>query len=680
MRSPQSLRARLTLWYTLVLGAPLVAFAGASFFVLDRALLHRADAFLDETLGAFTTELASEQQEEPTTARAIAAALSDVQFRDVRLAVFDSLGSARGVGHGGYERAVTRCGIPSTSPASAPSCAGGSMRSRSVFTIAPGERAYRVSAQPAILSGGRYVVAAAYPLHGNRETMEAVGTTYVIAIPLLLLIASVGGYFLASRSLSPVAAMSARAAEISSTNLNERLPVGQRRDELGALAVVVNGLLERLERAFAQQRRFMADASHELRTPVAVLRTEADVTLSRPNRTEDEYRESVSVMRDSARRLARIVDDLFLLARADAGHLPLRREPLYLEEIVDEAARTVRTLAQERGVRIELLPFEDSPFNGDADLLGRVLLNLLDNAIKHSPTGGTVTLALTRHAHEYHINVADEGSGIPVESQSQIFERFFRADKARLRDGREATSGAGLGLAIGRWIAEAHSGRLELVRSGGNGTEFRLALPASGQGPSDPGPSDCRRRSVAISYGRHNANRPARPVRQVAAVAACLTLASYLGAQQPSLSRQAAIAGAIQRGGRLRLAIADTATAFAQWRVARTFENPVVTAEYTKSAPQYHLTLDLPFDYPWLRSTRIAAADATREAARYRYAFERAAVALDADTTYTRAPAPRRRSCACRAETPSTPTVSGALRSLGATPATRATSMWSWRR
>jgi signal transduction histidine kinase len=256
------------------------------------------------------------------------------------------------------------------------------------------------------------------------------------------------------------------------------LPVGQRQDELSELAGVVNGLLERLESAFAQQRRFMADASHELRTPVAVLRTEADVTLSRPHRTEAEYRDSVAVMRDSARRLGRIVDDLFLLARADAGHLPIRREPLYLEEVVDDAARAVRVLAQERGVRVELLPFEDSPFDGDADLLGRVMLNLLDNAVKHSPQGGTVTLALTRVAREYRITVTDEGPGIAADAQPHIFERFFRADKARSRGGAEDTSGAGLGLAIGRWIAEAHGGRLDLVRSSVRGTEFRLTLPA----------------------------------------------------------------------------------------------------------------------------------------------------------------------------------------------------------
>ena len=479
MRWPQSLRARLTLWYTLVLGAPLVAFAGASFLVLDRALLHRADSFLDETLGAFTTELVSEQQEESTAAAAIQASLKDVQFRDVRLAVFDTTGVLVTAGtvdtsaRYAFKHPVDLAGVGSELHRRVGS-------SRDTFTIAPGERAYRVAAEPATVFGKRYIVAAAYPLHGNRETLEAVGASYLIVIPLLLLIASVGGYFLAGRSLSPVAAMSARAAEISSKNLNERLPVGERGDELGRLALVVNSLLERLERAFAQQRRFMADASHELRTPIAILRTEADVTLSRPHRSEAEYRDSVAVLRDSAQRLGRIVDDLFLLARADAGHLPLRREPLYLEEIVDDSARAVRALAQERGVHVELMPLEDSPFEGDADLLGRVLLNLLDNAIKHSPAGGTVTLSLTRSAHEYHISVADTGSGIPGEAQSQIFERFFRADKTRSREGAGQTSGAGLGLAIGRWITEAHGGRLELVRSGPQGTEFRVSLPAPG--------------------------------------------------------------------------------------------------------------------------------------------------------------------------------------------------------
>ena len=492
MRSPQSLRARLTLWYTLVLGAPLVAFAGASFLILDRALLHRADAFINETLGAFTTELASEQQEEATASRAIQSSLDDVQFREVRLAVFDTSGTL--VAASAVDPAA---GYPVDHPVDL-SAVGAELRTRGAdrhaFTVGAGARAYRIATEPATIFGTRYVVASAYPLHGNRETMEAVGATYAIVIPLLLLIAALGGYFLASRSLHPVAAMSARAAEISSTNLNERLPLGSRRDELSALAAVVNGLLERLEQAFAGQRRFMADASHELRTPVAVLRTEADVALSRPHRTEAEYRESIGVMRDSARRLARIVDDLFLLARADAGHVPLRRGPLYLEEVVDEAARAVRALAQERGVRIDVTPLDDSPCSGDGDLLGRLMLNLLDNAIKHSPPGGTVTLSLVRGARDYRISVADQGPGIPPDAQAQIFDRFFRVDKTRSRTGATDTSGAGLGLAIARWIAEAHGGSLDLAGSTSAGTEFRVTLPAPSDGHS-PSPD------AAVSLG-----------------------------------------------------------------------------------------------------------------------------------------------------------------------------------
>ena len=489
MRWPQSLRARLTLWYTIVLGLPLVAFATVSFFVLDRALLHRADAFLDETLGAFGTELRSEQHEESTTTQAIAASLHDVQFRDVRLAVFDSLGTlvAAGTVDSTAEYALSH---PVDLARVGQTLHERIAAERIVFTIAPGSRAYRVAAEPTRIFGRRYLISAAYPLHRDRDTMELVGTSYLIVIPLLLLVASFGGYFLASRSLSPVGAMSARAAEISAKNLNERLPVGNRRDELSALAEVVNNLLERLEQSFAQQRRFMADASHELRTPVAVLRTEADVTLSRPNRTESEYRESVAVMRDSARRLGRIVDDLFLLARADAGHLPLKREPIYLEDVVDETARAAQSLAADKDVLVELLPLVDSPFTGDADLLGRVLLNLLDNAIKHSPRGGTVTMSLAHTPNEYHISVADIGPGIPLEAQAQVFERFYRVDKARSRSGAEATAGAGLGLAIGRWIAEAHGGRLELVRSDSAGTEFRLALPRQGDAAPPPLPAE----------------------------------------------------------------------------------------------------------------------------------------------------------------------------------------------
>jgi heavy metal sensor kinase len=301
---------------------------------------------------------------------------------------------------------------------------------------------------------------------------------FLVVIPLLILCAATGGYFLAGRSLAPVSAMTARAAAISATNLHERLPIGGG-DELVGLARVVNDLLERLEVAFEQQRRFMADASHELRTPTAILRTEADVTLSRDHRTEDEYRDSMTVIQDAARRLTRIVEDLFLLARADSGNLVARHEPLYLDEIVDDTVRGVRQVAERRDVRISIRHTIEAPLDGDADLLGRLLLNLLDNAIKHSPEGGTVDVGMSRTDGRYEIAVIDAGAGIPAEARDRVFERFFRVDAARSRGDATTTGGAGLGLAIARRIAELHGGGLDLIDSRPGRTEFRLTLPSN---------------------------------------------------------------------------------------------------------------------------------------------------------------------------------------------------------
>jgi heavy metal sensor kinase len=343
---------------------------------------------------------------------------------------------------------------------------------------------YRVVSHPMTVRGQRFGLTGTYSLVDIEDVLARIRRMFAVAIPLLILCAATGGYFLAKRSLAPVSAMTSRAADISASNLHERLPVSGG-DELVGLARVVNDLLDRLENSFEQQRRFMADASHELRTPAAILRAETDVTLSRPHRSEEEYRASMSVMQDAARRLTRIVDDLFLLARADAGHLVMRREQLYLEDLVHDAARGVRHVADQRGVRVALGQVAEAPFEGDADLLGRLLLNLLDNAIKHSPEGSIVDIGLVRRGDQYEISVVDAGPGIPPEAQERVFERFFRGDAVRSRSETSATSGAGLGLAIARRIAELHGGRLELVESRPGRTEFRLTLTgASAVAPS----------------------------------------------------------------------------------------------------------------------------------------------------------------------------------------------------
>jgi signal transduction histidine kinase len=275
--------------------------------------------------------------------------------------------------------------------------------------------------------------------------------------------------------------MSATAARIGAANLHERLPVANERDELGGLAGVINALLARLDASFEQQRRFMADASHELRTPVAIMRSEAEVALSQEERSNQELRESLVIFKDETKRLTAIVEDLFMLARADAGQYKLTSKEFYLDELAGEVTRSVRTLVAERGLTLQLDALEEMPFRGDENLLRRLLLNLVYNAIKYTPKGGALTVSCKQDGKRYIITVSDTGPGIPAEAQPHIFERFYRADSARSRaedDSARLTSGAGLGLSIARWIAEAHDGTLDLLHSSAAGSVFQLILPA----------------------------------------------------------------------------------------------------------------------------------------------------------------------------------------------------------
>jgi signal transduction histidine kinase len=253
--------------------------------------------------------------------------------------------------------------------------------------------------------------------------------------------------------------------------------VANQRDELGQLALAFNQLLERLEASFEQQRRFVADASHELRTPVAILRGETEVTLSKADRSPAEYRETLAILSDESKRLARIIEDLFTLTRADAGQYPLNLRDAYLDELASAALVRARSLALAK--KITLCPSieADLPIHADEALLGRMLLNLLDNAIKYSPPGSKVQLSCGLEGDHYLVSVSDNGPGIPSDLQPKIFDRFFRVDKARSRSDGD-TGGAGLGLSIARWIAEAHHGSLELSHSDASGSTFSVVLPA----------------------------------------------------------------------------------------------------------------------------------------------------------------------------------------------------------
>ncbi|HEY0776790.1 MAG TPA: HAMP domain-containing sensor histidine kinase, partial [Gemmatirosa sp.] len=331
-------------------------------------------------------------------------------------------------------------------------------------------------------AGRELTVGVSQSLAPQQRTLADARTALAVGVPLMLVAAVVGGYALARRSLQPVATMTRQAAHISAGTLHERLPVADPRDELGRLAAVFNELLGRMEEAFARQRRFVADASHELRTPVAIIAGEAELALAREGRDADALRAALATIGGETGRLQQIVGDLFLLARADAGERPRAVEELYLADLVASVTHAVRTLAARKGVTVNEHVDGDLPFRGDEGLLHRLLLNLVDNAIKFTPAGGCVTVTAAQRGVAYVVQVADTGPGIAPEDQARVFERFFRAHSA---EGAAGTgSGAGLGLAIARWIAEAHEGTLQLTHSGAEGSTFAVTLPAPNESPA----------------------------------------------------------------------------------------------------------------------------------------------------------------------------------------------------
>lgn len=325
------------------------------------------------------------------------------------------------------------------------------------------------------------LVVAVRPESDDVQLRRQVRNTLLLAIPIALLASLVAGFALARRSLAPLEAINARTALISAANLDARLPVLNPHDELGRLAGIINDLLARVGLAFHTQRQFVADASHELRTPIAIIRGEADVTLRRESRTEDEYREALRIIRDESVHLTKIVDDLFLLARVDAGRVAIARRRVAVADLVHDAVRSVRSLAEARGVTIAVEPPLSHPFEivGDEALLRRLLLNLLDNAFKHAPAGSTVTIAVsaTPSRDQLRMTVSDAGAGVPLELRPRLFQRFVHgSDTTGARD----RSGTGLGLAIAEAVAHAHDGDIALLdRTPGATFEVRLPFPTS---------------------------------------------------------------------------------------------------------------------------------------------------------------------------------------------------------
>lgn len=478
-----SVRTKLTLWYSLSLGLVLILLAVLTYVLYERNSSQRTDSNLAELADAFATTFTAELKDQsgPDAVREAAReAMIEHRFRDTLFVILGPDGNV----------VLSTLDLPVAGPSGkqvTPDifalqsfralAANPDASHRGMRTLRAARDIFRGYAKRVEAGGQSYTIVVLQSLHAQREIMEDIRNTFLWAIPIALLVATVGGYFLARQSLAPVAAMATQARGMGAANLHNRLAVLNPRDELGQLAVTFNQLLGRLEESFERQKRFMADASHELRTPVAILHGETEVTLSRTDRSPEEYRETLGILKDESQRLAHIVEDLFTLTRADAGQYPLQLQTVYLDELAADVLRRARSLALAKKITLSAAIEPELPMQADEALLRRMLLNLLDNAIKYTPEGGKISLECRKQGEEYRLSVSDTGAGIPVELQTRIFERFFRADKARSRAEGDS-GGAGLGLSIARWIAEAHQGRLELTRSDANGTTFTAWLPA----------------------------------------------------------------------------------------------------------------------------------------------------------------------------------------------------------
>lgn len=482
-----SIRSKLTAWYVTVLASVLVVFGVGIYITLSNVLYVRIDDGLRTLIDIAISSLTHEAGEGQSPREAAASTVSDPYGENQSIAIYTDGGAL--LADRLAERALADSQelvttITDAPPLTLPRIDDITDRRPHVDTVpaGPDHEAYRRAIRRVQIGSNDYIIVAGQSLRQTEEDLALLQRILLYTIPAAVAIAGIGGWFLARKSLSPVVAMAERAARMSAENLGGRLPVVNQKDELGRLASTFNALFGRLETSFAQQRQFMADASHELRTPIATARTAASVTLQEQNRSETEYRDALRIVEDQTRRLTRLVEDMFTLARADAGQYPLQRGTFYLDELADEVARAGSVLGSRKNVTVEVSAPTGMTFLGDEDLLRRMLLNLVDNAIRHTSPGSTVQMTLTDTNGEYLITVSDMGPGIPPEAQAHIFERFFRSDTARSRPVAGEPGGAGLGLAIARWVAHAHDGRLELVKSDERGTvlraTFRAAAPA----------------------------------------------------------------------------------------------------------------------------------------------------------------------------------------------------------
>jgi heavy metal sensor kinase len=461
---PLTVRTRLTLWYTGVLVTILLVVSALSYSLLRWSVLHDVDQSLVTT--ADVVREASEEVASTTVIPGPEAALRELlgpEFYDKFFQLMDPEGRPR---------ARSRLRRQSALALSAQARANAARGRLTFETLHLGEGPARLLTVP-VVRGGRVVeiVQVGMSLEASERTLSRYLTILVVLVPLAIVLAAGGGILLARRALRPVDTMSLAARRITAEDLSRRIPRHRTGDELDRLAETLNAMLDRLEDAFAQVRRFAADAAHELRTPLTALRGGIEVAL-RGERSPEEYRRVLRSSLEEVERLTHLAEDLLLLSRFSVV-VSAPRQRVELEPLVMEALDVGTQLAHGRGVSIVATGLTPAAVVGDASALRRALLNLLDNAVKYTPPGGKIEVSLAREGHRAAIAVRDTGVGIAPADVEHVFQPFVRLEAGR----EEVPDGAGLGLSIARSIIVAHGGELTLESTPGAGSVFTIRLP-----------------------------------------------------------------------------------------------------------------------------------------------------------------------------------------------------------
>jgi len=447
---PRSVRIRLTLWYTAALAGIILCFALGIYLFVRSSLLQQIDGQLHRDMSTVTRVIRDEPNEINELAQHGSVDLFQTSSGNEVIAETDSWSRFA------LEKAIA--GKNSAAPWS---------------WKAPSDLYYRVKILTLAEPGHTYLVAVAEDEQTLRQSLESLAIILLFGTPLSLSLAIIGGYFLAGRVIAPVAALAAKAGEITAERLSERLPIEAPHDEFGRLATVFNQTFARLEDSFERLRRFTADASHELRTPLTAIRSVGEVGLQE-NTDAAACREVIASMLEEADRLTKLVDSLLTLSRADTGPVQLKREATDLSALAVAVGDFIQVLAEEKEQGLVIDAAEPVLADVDPATLRQALIDLADNAVKYTPQQGCIRIAVRgTAAGEAIIEVIDDGPGIPKEHHSRIFDRFYRIDKGRSRD----MGGTGLGLAIARWAVEVNGGRIELESEEGSGSTFRIVLP-----------------------------------------------------------------------------------------------------------------------------------------------------------------------------------------------------------